>query len=84
MTEDEKMQVAVFRFGVISDFVNGSWHESNREKPTDAGEVRPKMADSVFRKDPDQQGNDSAMDSCLHKWQWRPEITVSQRPDRPG
>jgi len=23
MTEDEKMQVAVFRFGVISDFVNG-------------------------------------------------------------
>ncbi|MBL6995600.1 MAG: IS481 family transposase, partial [Desulfobacula sp.] len=25
MTEDEKMQVAVFRFGVISDFVNGIW-----------------------------------------------------------
>ena len=24
MTEDEKMQVAVFRFGVISDFVNGT------------------------------------------------------------
>ena len=24
MTEDEKQQVAVFRFGVISDFVNGS------------------------------------------------------------
>jgi hypothetical protein len=24
MTEDEKMQVAVFRFGVISDFVAGS------------------------------------------------------------
>ena len=24
MTEDEKMQVAVFRFGVISDFVNGA------------------------------------------------------------
>src|SRR3990172_5982018 len=24
MTEEEKMQVAVFRFGVISDFVNGS------------------------------------------------------------
>jgi len=23
MTEDEKMQIAVFRFGVISDFVNG-------------------------------------------------------------
>lgn len=25
MTEDEKKQVAVFRFSVISDFVNGSW-----------------------------------------------------------
>jgi len=25
MTKDEKMQVAVFRFGVISDFVNGIW-----------------------------------------------------------
>ena len=24
MTEDEKMQVAVFRFSVISDFVNGT------------------------------------------------------------
>jgi hypothetical protein len=24
MTEDEKMQVAVFRFSVIGDFVNGS------------------------------------------------------------
>jgi hypothetical protein len=23
MTEDEKLQVAVFRFGVISDFVTG-------------------------------------------------------------
>ena len=24
MTEDEKIEVAVFRYGVISDFINGS------------------------------------------------------------
>ena len=31
MTEDEKMQVAVFRFGVISDLVTGA-QMSRREK----------------------------------------------------
>ena len=31
MTEDEKMQVAVFRFAVIGDFVNGT-HMSRPEK----------------------------------------------------
>jgi len=32
MTEDEKKQVAVFRFGVISDFVNGSWLSRSQRK----------------------------------------------------
>ena len=31
MTEDEKMQVAVFRFSVIGDFINGT-HMSRPEK----------------------------------------------------
>jgi len=32
MTEDEKMQVAVFRFGVISDFVNGIWMSRTEQR----------------------------------------------------
>ncbi len=33
MTEDEKMQVAVFRFSVISDFVNGTqWSRSQKKR----------------------------------------------------
>jgi putative transposase len=42
MTEDEKQQVAVFRFGVISDFVNGS--QLNRR------ERRRLLADKCARK----------------------------------
>lgn len=42
MTEDEKQQVAVFRFGVISDFVNGA--ELNR------AQRRRLLADKCARK----------------------------------
>ena len=42
MTEDEKMQVAVFRFGVISDFVIGA--QMSR------GEKRRLMRDKCARK----------------------------------
>ncbi len=55
MTEDEKMQVAVFRFGVISDFVNGDPDEPCRAKAADGGEVRPQMANPFFGKDQDYQ-----------------------------
>ncbi len=42
MIEDEKQQVAVFRFGVISDFVNGA--ELNR------AQRRQLLADKCARK----------------------------------
>jgi hypothetical protein len=53
MTEDEKMQVAVFRFSVIGDFINGTY-EPAREKAPDAAKVRPEMANSLLRENQDR------------------------------
>jgi len=61
MTEDEKMQVAVFRFSVIGDFVTGvamSRAEKRRK-------VRPEMANSLFRENQDQPRHNPAMVPCL-------------------
>ena len=65
MTEDEKMQVAVFRFSVISDFVTAISMSRTEKKAPAAGEMFPQMANPFFRKDPDQPGHDPAMVSYL-------------------
>ena len=49
--ENPKRDVAIFRYGVISDFVNGSEQDSEEKKAADKGEVRPEVANTSFRED---------------------------------
>ena len=44
MDEEMKKQVAVFRFRVIADFVDGTTLSRGGDQNTDAGEVRPEVA----------------------------------------
>jgi hypothetical protein len=73
MTEDEKQQVAVFRFGVISDFVNRS--------QLNGAQRRRLLADkcALFHQNAAGQRQHLAMDQTLHRQQRPIEIAVSQR-----
>ena len=55
MTEDEKMQVAVFRFGVISDFVTGG-QMGRTEKSRLIRENAPENGRFRFQKKPGSAG----------------------------
>ena len=52
MTKDEKMQVAVFRFSVIGDFINGSQMGRGREKALVCGKSAPENGKFLFGKKP--------------------------------
>ena len=51
MTEDQKKEVAVFRFGVIGEFVTGAHLDYGEKETAVTAEVRPQMVHSPHRQD---------------------------------
>lgn len=51
MTEDEKKEVALFRYSIISELVNVKGLSWGGAGTYYKGKVRPKMVNTIFRKD---------------------------------
>ena len=58
MNEEQKKEVAVFRYGIIADFVGATRLDRGNQ-------VRPQVANTLFRPHPIESINDPALDPVL-------------------
>ena len=84
MTEEQKKQIAAFRFGVICELVNGARLNPGEQARADSGQMRPQVADPVLGEDPHQPGNHLALGAAAIAHRQRaagvPIPAGSQRP----
>ena len=80
MTEDEKKQVAAFRFGVICDLVNGVQLASGEQEQLIRDKCARKWQIPFSNKTRVSRSNDSTLDASLQKQQRPSGSIVSGSP----